>query len=591
MCGIFGFISKKPRTISSVIEGLSALEYRGYDSWGIAVKKDKKAEIERFTGKLQLSSKKSKLANHKSEISIGHTRWATHGGVTVENAHPHLDCTKTLALVHNGIFENYEEVKKILKNKKHTFSSQTDTEVIVHLIEEYNKRNPFPTAVQKAFNSMQGLNAIVVMDTSTDQIIALKNGSPLLLGIGEDAYFIASDVSAIVPHTQKIVVLEDDQMAILGETLEILSNFDGHKIKAHVEDFTLTKNENDKGKYEHFLLKEIYEQPEILAKLYTIELENVKRLSAEIKKAYGTFMLGCGTASYAAMAGEYFFSKIAKKHVNFSVGSEFNYIQDFITHKSLIIPISQSGETIDVVEPVQKAKNKGATICPIVNVPTSTLARLSNYSLNIHAGSERAVVGTKSFTAMVGILLMVAYCVAGMDEKSEEILKNTSNDIKKILSKNTLRSIKNLSKILKEKENAFLIGRGISYVAALEGALKLKETALVHAEGFAGGELKHGVIALIEKGTPCFVFAPNDETYDVILSNAQEIKARGGFIIGIGPKNNDVFDVFLPTTDIGPATLISQTVYMQLLAYYLALERGIEDPDKPRNLAKSVTVK
>lgn len=600
MCGIFGFVSKKPQPVSQVVSALFALEYRGYDSWGIAAKaenlssKDKKSRImvEKKTGKIGNSAIfKSSFTDLKSKLSIGHTRWATHGGVTIENAHPHLDCTRTLALVHNGIFENYEDVRKILEKKNHKFTSQTDTEIIVHLIEEYYKIYPLPTAIQKAFNLLQGLNAIVVMDLKSNSIIALKSGSPLLLGVGPETLYVASDVSAIIPYTAKIVVLEDDQMAILKDKLEIQSIFDGHKIKIRTEDFSHIKKDGGKDKYRHYLLKEINEQPKILASIYKIEKENTEKVSNEIRKAFGTFMLGCGTASYAALAGEYYFSKIAKKHINFSVGSEFKYIQDFITDKSLIVPISQSGETIDVVEPVQKARKKGAKVVSIVNVSTSTLARLSEFSVNLNAGVEKAVVGTKSFTSMAAILLAIAYTVAGNPEEAERLLTKTSTDVKRIISKSSVETIKKLAKKLKQKNNAFLIGRGISYVAALEGALKLKETALVHAEGFAGGELKHGVIALVEKGTPCFVFAPADETYDEIISNAQEIKARGGLIIGVGPKQNSVFDVFLKTADLGPATLISQTVYMQLLAYYLALERGIEDPDKPRNLAKSVTVK
>ena len=302
-------------------------------------------------------------------------------------------------------------------------------------------------------------------------------------------------------------------------------------------------------------------------------------------------MLGCGTASYSALAGTYLFSRVAKKHVNFSIGSEFNYLEDYLTNKSLVIPISQSGETIDVVDPVANAKKKGSKIAAIVNVLGSTLYRQADYKILLGAGPEKAVVGTKSFIAMIAVLILAAYSLARKQRQGSELLMKAAKNVKEILREKSEESLQKVADELKNKEHIYVIGRGLSYATALEATLKIKETACIHAEGFAGGELKHGVIALIEKGTPCIVFAPNDETYDDVVSNAQEIKARGGFIIGIGPKNNSVFDRFLETSDVGDATIIPQVVISQLLAYYLALKRGIKDPDKPRNLAKSVTVK
>lgn len=603
MCGIFGYVAEKPLSPNIVFDALKTLEYRGYDSWGIAIKVGTgKLKVEREIGKLpdKLNSQFSRpprkrercgQATLNSQLSIGHTRWATHGGVTIRNAHPHLDCTKTLALVHNGIFENYEEVKTKLIKKEHKFESDTDTETIVHLIEHHQKTKGFATAVRDTFNQMNGLNAFVVINSVSKELVAVKNGSPLIVGIAPNAYFIASDISALPPMATKIIVLKDYQMVILGEKIKIIDTKTGKEVKFKTEAFKSNNKLNSKGKFKHFLIKEIYDQPKMLENVAEFNDLNINRLSKTIKNAYGTFMLGCGTASYAALAGTYLFSKVAKKHVNFAVGSEFEYLQDYIKKKSLIIPISQSGETIDVVEPVKSAKEKGATIVPVVNVVTSTLARLGDYSLNLNAGVEKAVVGTKSFTAMIAVLLLAAYSVSGDNKTGKKLLANTAKDLKTILKSNNLLKIKRLSAKLSKGKDMFTIGRGLSYVAALEGALKLKETALIHAEGFAGGELKHGVLALIEKGTPCIVFAPNDKTYPEIISNAAEIKSRGGFIIGVGPKNNSVFDEFLKTSDLSEATLISQTVYMQLLAYYLALKRGINDPDKPRNLAKSVTVK
>ncbi len=591
MCGIFGFVSTTPQKTAITISGLKKLEYRGYDSWGVAVETDGKLTIRKKKGKLSTSAISNQISNINSRLSIGHTRWATHGEVTDKNAHPHSDCTGRIAVVHNGIFENYEDAKNILIKKGHKFVSGTDTEVIAHLIEEHLKRTTFERAVQKTFGLMHGLNAIVVANASSNQIIAVKNGSPLAIGVSQKSMYIASDVTAITPYTSKVIILADETMAILGKKLKLISLSDGEEVGFKVERIKPEEAEHTKGKFPHFLLKEIYEQPKVLLSLYPKEKNTISSLADKVSKAFGTYMLGCGTSSYAALAGEYFFSMIAKKHVNYSIGSEFKYLQDFITESSLIIPISQSGETIDVVEPVVIARNKGAEIFPIVNVSNSTLSRVANDSLFLHAGQEKAVVGTKSFISMIGLLLLTAYATKGKPLEGKKLLDAASEDLTNILSKKSINSIKLLAKSLRKHNHTFSIGRGVSYATALEAALKLKETALVHAEGFAGGELKHGVIALIEKGTPCFVFAPNDETYSEIISNAQEIKARGGLIIGIGPKNATVFDVFLKTADLSEATIISQVVYMQLLAYYLAVERGIKDPDKPRNLAKSVTVK
>jgi glucosamine--fructose-6-phosphate aminotransferase (isomerizing) len=591
MCGIFGFVSSEPQNTNLILLGLKELEYRGYDSWGIATKKESRIIIEKHAGKIGGATLNPKFSTLNSNVAIGHTRWATHGGATALNSHPHLDCTKTLALIHNGIFENYEEIKKGLIQKGHKFLSETDSEVIVHLIEEETKTNSYSTSVKNAFKKVKGLNAIVVMSTASKEIIVCKNGSPLIIGFSPKTIFVSSDISAFPKNCTKAVILKDNEMAIIGENLKVFNLVNDKGASFKTEKFETQNLSQTKGEYPHYLLKEIHEQPQILEKLYNLEANSAKLFAREIKNAYGTFTLGCGSASYAAMAGEYFLSKIAKTHINFSVGSEFKYLQSFITSKSLIIPVSQSGETIDIIEPVKKAREKNAKVISIINNITSTLSQISDLSLLIHAGVEKAVVGTKSFTAMVGLFLLISYATSGNIQKSEALLQKASKDTKNILSKTSVENIKKLVKTLQKHDFMFTIGRGISYVTALEAALKLKETALIHAEGFAGGELKHGVIALIEKGTPCFVFAPNDETYLDIISNAREIKARGGFIIGIGPKNNSVFDVFLETEDLKEATIISQTVYMQLLAYFLALRRGVEDPDKPRNLAKSVTVK
>ena len=608
MCGIFGYVGQNTNVGEMVLDGLKLLEYRGYDSWGIAIKvkrqnssvrqaQNKKGEseaeivVERHVGKIG----DAKVNLPKSNIGIGHTRWATHGGGTVKNGHPHLDCTKKIAVVHNGIIENYQELKEDLLKKGHKFLSETDTEIFPHLIEEYlasqgEALQNFGKVFRLAFNQIKGLNAIVAINSQTNEIAAAKTGSPLIIGKDKEGIYIASDASGIVKYTKDVIFLEDYQMIVLGSDLKLFLLPEGKRIEPKFTTLEWTFEDAQKGKYKHFLIKEISEQPKVLQNIAINYDQESKNLAGLIKEAYGTFMLGCGSASYAAMSGVYSFSKIAKKHVNFSIGSEFKYLEDYLTPRSLVIPISQSGETIDVVEPVSKAKNKGARIAALINVMGSSLYRQADFRFMLGAGQEKAVIGTKSFTSMFAILLLCAYTLAEKQEEGKRIILLASENVSKILEEN-LSEIKKLAKILKNTEHVYILGRGLSYAAALEGTLKLKETSYIHAEGFAGGELKHGVIALIEKGTPCFIIAPNDETYDEIISNAQEVKARGGFIIGVGPRINDTFDVFLRTDDIKEATLIPQIVYFQLLGYFLALEKGIKDPDKPRNLAKSVTVK
>lgn len=588
MCGIFGYVGNRTDAANIVLEGLKLLEYRGYDSWGVSVKVGKKLNVDKHVGKIGQA-----IVNlPKSNLGIGHTRWATHGGVTVANAHPHIDCSRSIAVVHNGIVENFQDLKKELLKSGHKFVSQTDTEVIAHLIEEnFKKGMGFATSVRHAFNLLHGLNAIVIANAVSKEIIAAKTGSPLIAGVGDNEFFVASDASGIVAYTRKVFFLEDNQMLILGKTLKVIQLPEGKEIKPVFHNINWKFEIGEKGKFKHFFLKEVFDQPQIIENIALNYKEQTKKFAHLIDDAFGTFMLACGSASYAALAATYLFSKVAKKHVNFGIGSEFIYLEDYVTKGTLVIPISQSGESIDVTEPVIRAKEKGATIAAIVNVLGSTLYRLSDHKVLIGAGVERSVAATKSFIAMVAVILLTAYTLAKKQDEGEKLLMHAASDVKKILKEKSLQKIKKLADELKSKQHIFIIGRGLSYATALETTLKMKETSYIHAEGFAGGELKHGVIALIEKGTPCIAFAPNDETYDDIISNAQEIKARGGLIIGIGPKDNPVFDRFLQTVDAGDATIIPQVVVAQLLAYNLALKKGIKDPDKPRNLAKSVTVK
>lgn len=600
MCGIFGVVGSNQNAAQITFNGLKDIEYRGYDSWGIAYWKMEDAmpagrqgrwKIEKKTGFLP-----STLNLPPSNIAIGHTRWATHGGVTKANAHPHSDCTGKIVLVHNGIVENYLELKK--KLKKHKLRSETDTEVVAHLIEdEYRKVKDFAQAVANVFKRLKGLNAIVVTDGK--EIIAAKVGPPLVVGEATNELYLSSDPNAILPHTKKLLFLEDNQLVNLNRKVDLFSLgvYSAHargvrnvRVKHLTPEFTTVAwehSQSDLAKYKHFLEKEIHEQPQVL-KTIANNSKEIEKIANLIRKAYGTFFIACGSASYSCLLGEYLFSIVAKKHVNFSIGSEFNYIQDFLTKKSLLIAISQSGETIDVVEPVGAAKMKGAKIVSMVNVLGSTLYRMADYPLLLNAGMEKAVCSTKALTAMFAHMVLLAYSLIGRREDAEKIILESAREIESIIERKEL--IKILASKIYKSEHIFILGRGLSYPVALESALKIKENAYTHAEGFAGGELKHGVIALIDKGTPVIVFVPNDETKEAILANAMEVKARGAFVIGVGFENNPVFDYFFEVKDVGASSVIPHPVFAQFLSYYLALKLG-NNPDKPRNIAKSVTVK
>lgn len=593
MCGVFGYIGYRKNASKIVFEGIKALEYRGYDSWGEAIFTDSKLLIIKKTGKI--SGQAPKVT---SSLSLGHTRWATHGGVTIANSHPHTDCHRRFALIHNGIIENFDKIKAQLLKKGHCFLSETDSEAAAHLIEENLKNLPagrqeekdFWPAFLKSFQEFEGLNAIVILDKKTELLYALKKGSPLVVGFGKNENFIASDASAIIPYTNKVYFLEDNEGVILKkEGIKFFNLKKNQWFKPEPVIIPWSKQSITRGRFRHFMLKEIFEQPKILENILVNSGSQIESLAKIIKKSYGTYLVGCGTAGHACLFGQYLFSKVAKRHVNFSYGSEFGYLVDFLTEKSLVIALSQSGETIDIIESIDKAKEKGAKIAALVNVLGSTLYRKADYKLLLLAGPEKAVAATKSFTAKLATLVMLAYGLNGGFNKAKEELKSTIKEVNKILK--NLSVIKKLAKEIFQKEHLYIIGRGLSYPIALEAALKIKEISYIHAEGLAAGELKHGTIALIEKGTPCLVFSPNDETYGAVISGAMELKARGGYIIGVAENNRpEIFDYFIEIKDLGPATAISQTVVSQLLSYYLGIERGCEI-DKPRNLAKSVTVK
>lgn len=601
MCGIFGYIGKENHTASMVLEGLKLLEYRGYDSWGIAIKSlnskkpaENKFIIDRHVGKISDAKLSSNIYSLKSNLAIGHTRWATHGGVTLENTHPHLDCKKEISVVHNGIIENYAKLKEELIKKGHKFSSETDTEVVAHLVEDCLRKNGkkigFSSSVREVFNSLKGLNAIVVAYAPSREIVAAKTGSPLVVGKNADGLFIASDASGIIRHTRKLLFLKDKEMVILGNDVQLISLPTGEKIKPVFEEVDWKIEDANKGRFDHFMLKEIYEQPRVIRNISQNYTDQILLLKKVVEKAKGTFFIGAGTAFNACLVGSYLFSKIAKMHMNTLVASEFNYLEHFLTKKSLIIALSQSGETIDVVEPLNRAKEKGSKIFALTNSLGSTIYRMSDYKILLGAGPETAVASTKAYIAKLSILLMLTFAMVDRIDDARKLLMQAADEVDKLFEKKNLSKIKKLVSLIGSREHIYIIGRGVSYPTALESALKIKEVSYIHTEGLAGGELKHGTIALISKGTPCIIFAPNDETYQSVIANAAEIKARGGMIIGISPLNSFVFDYWIEVSDVREAQIITQVVPLQLLAYFMAVNKGY-DPDKPRNLAKSVTVK
>jgi glutamine---fructose-6-phosphate transaminase (isomerizing) len=596
MCGIFGYVSARGEdgrsAADTVLRGLKKLEYRGYDSWGIAVVDGCGIALEKRVGKIGEGT--TRLPG--SAAGLGHTRWATHGGVTEPNAHPHLDCSGRLALIHNGMVSNYRELRDALAHGGHRLVSETDTEVIAHLVEDRLAATPagpeqLVAAVMGAFRRLEGLNAIAVLDAATGQIAAAKNGSPLVLGWGDTSRLLASDVSALLEHTRRVTFVEDHQAVLMAPgTIRLFDVGTGGEVAPAVNEVEWEAAAAELGGYPDFMTKEIHEQPAVLRRIATGGETPVRELAAMLRQARDVFVVGCGTASHAALAAQYLLARIAGRRLTFATGSEFPYLGDFVTEGSLVVAFSQSGETIDVIESVRAAQGRGARVAALVNVEGSALARLADYTLLLGAGPERCVLSTKSFTAKLAIVLMTAHELVGRLAAGAALVRRAADEIERLLRDERRDLIRRIAERIYRAEHMFVVGRGPSYPLALEAALKIKEVSYVHAEGFAGGELKHGVIALIEPGTPCLVLAPADDTHADIVSGAMQLRARGALIIGISPEPDEAFDAHIPVADLGRAAGLVQAVPAQLLGYYLALLRG-HDPDKPRNLAKSVTVK
>lgn len=588
MCGIFGIINDKQNMAAqTVLKGLKLLEYRGYDSWGIALKTDKINHllVEKHIGKIGEAI--TKLPQGK--IALGHTRWATHGGVTDTNAHPHLDCTKQFAIIHNGIVENYQELKTQLIKLGHHFISETDTEIIAHLIEEESKKINSVKAIFKTFNRLAGSNAIAVLDFKNNQIVACRNGSPLVIGIGKNEYYLASDVPAFLEYTNKVYYLNDGEGVVLKQNTTLYNISSTKRLPLTYQIIDWKVEDAEKGGYPHFLLKETMEQPKTILKTSNINEKEIEKISLMLRESYQIVISGCGTASYCALAAKYFF---AEREIEAKIYPAYEFLPfaKFCHKKTVFIAISQSGETADTIIAARMAKKQGAHIVALVNARGSTLERMADTILPVGAGPEIAVVSTKAFTSQLVTLYLLANAAGNNYKQAKINIKNLSIALDNWLNKKLQNQIMQLAKEIIDHNNMFLIGKHLNYPASLEFALKIKESSYIHSESFASGELKHGVITLIQKGTICFVLASNDEVKQEVLSSAAELKARGGFIIGISPFTSKEFNQTILTPDLGDLTIFANIITGQLLGYYLGVGRGT-DPDKPRNLAKSVTVK
>lgn len=588
MCGVFGYVGAETDAGSAIVTALKTLEYRGYDSWGLALATAEGLVVDKEIGRINGHDRHYPPA----KLGIGHTRWATHGGVTAVNAHPHVDCTGRVVVVHNGIIENYLELRAGLKANGHRFKSETDSEVVAHLIEEFlASGQSLPGALQSVFQRIDGYNAVVVMDTSDQRFVAAKRVSPLVVGLGTHGTLIASDAIALQGHASGLVYLEDEHLAVLSEDgAEFIDRANAIAFAPTIVEPVTSVDEAGHEGFADFMSKEIAEQPARIRQVLRESFEEIAGLAELVKSHERVILVACGTASNAALAGTYLFGQLAGRVVETIPGSEFLQRTHNLDRNTLVIGLSQSGETIDLLEAMYKAREKGAALAAIVNTPHSSLDRLVDHRVYLHAGSEQCVLATKSYTAKLAVLLLTAHMINGQWQDAADVLALAADAIETLLSSEALERVQSLGTTIARAEHLFVIGRGVHYPSALEAALKIKEVSYIHAEGFAAGELKHGVIALVTNGTPCLVYAPDDETRADMLSSATELKSRGGRIIGVSSRDDAVFDDFIPIQDVKTANVLVEAVPAQLLAYYAALARG-NDPDRPRNLAKSVTVK
>jgi len=591
MCGIIGYCGQKP-AVPIVLEALKRLEYRGYDSAGVASLHDGKLLIRKDAGKIDEVIQKHNLASLPGIVAIGHTRWATHGGVTQLNAHPHSDCGGRVAVVHNGIIENNQQLRQELTKIGHKFISETDSEIIPHLLEDELKNGcSLEQAVLNIVPRLEGSYAFLVISLDDPgKIIGTRKSIPLIVGINTPDYYVSSDALAFSQYTNQVMSLEDNELVMLTKAGIEFFDAQGNKLVKQARKLDHSWAESHKGDYQHYMLKEIMEQAQVLGQIAHQDEKRFTNIALDILRARQVIIAACGTSRYAALVGRYLFSRVGKKFCDVVMASEFGYFADSVDKSTVVIAVSQSGETADVVEGVKAARDAGAQVISIVNRPNSILADLSHQVIYLNCGSEIAVAATKSFLSQLAIFYLLSFSMVNSFDEAAAKLTDLSSEITRVLDWNKSELIE-LSQKLKDKNDFYYIARGINFAIASEGALKLKEISYIHAEGMPAGELKHGTLALIETGTPVVVICPADYTFLETLSNAMETKSRGAYIIGVSDKESDIYDswVKIPEVDELLYPMVA-VVPLQLLAYYLAINRGC-DPDKPRNLAKSVTVK
>ncbi|MCH7754918.1 glutamine--fructose-6-phosphate transaminase (isomerizing) [candidate division KSB1 bacterium] len=609
MCGIVGYIGNKDAA-PILLEGLKRLEYRGYDSAGVAVLTNGKITVEKQAGKI--SALEQSLAQNalSGKLGIAHTRWATHGVPNQTNAHPHTDTTGRIALIHNGIIENYQTIKTKLESNGYKFSTDTDTEALVNLISEYYQNgNNLDEAVRAALSQVEGTYGIAVISKDDpNTLIAARRGSPLVIGMGENEFFVASDVSAIINHTKDVTYLDDNEIAVITRDKVTIKTIDNLEVDKKIEKIAFDLDKIEKSGYDHFMLKEIMEQPQtiedamrgrLLSEEGTARLGGIRHEMESLLYAPQILLSACGTSWHASLIGEYMLEEFARTPVEVEYASEFRYRDPIIERGAVMFVISQSGETADTLAAMKEAKRKGAKVFGICNVVGSTIARESDSGIYLHAGPEIGVASTKAFTSQVMVLSLLSLLMArmrnlgaskGIDIVNE--MKALPQKVEKILQTHEL--IKEIAKEYHQSQNFLYLGRGYNFPVALEGALKLKEISYIHAEGYPAAEMKHGPIALIDENMPVVFIATKDSTYEKITSNIEEVKARSGRIIAIATEGDEEIKkradhvIYIPPT-LEFLTPILTIIPLQLLAYYIAILRGC-DVDQPRNLAKSVTV-
>src|SRR6478609_7982575 len=613
MCGIIGYIGPKD-VVPVIIDGLRRLEYRGYDSAGVAVLKNGNIELRRSAGKLGNLEQAIDTQPLEGLYGVGHTRWATHGRPTEENAHPHLDCTGKIVVVHNGIIENYLDLKKELQKQGHKFVTETDTEIVAHLVEREMKADGLENAVRRALMLMRGLFALVLISADDpEKIIAVRKGPPIVVGLGDGEFFVASDIPAILSHTRDVVFLGDEEMAVITRTGVNFTDFFGRPVSAATQRVLWDPIMAEKAGYKHFMLKEIFEQPTaaretILGRVSQdsgrVFLDEMKITEAQLRAVDRITILACGTSWHSGLVGKFMIEQLARVHVDVDYGSEYRYRNPIVGKNTLAVVITQSGETADTLAALREAKKEGASSIAICNVVGSMATRETDGTIHTHAGPEIGVASTKAFTSQLVALYLLALRLGQI--RGTLSLDDSKHHIAALLQlphllEQTLKLASDVEKVAARFHNRtdFLyLGRGINYPIALEGALKLKEISYIHAEGYPAGEMKHGPIALIDERMPVVTIAPHDAVFEKMIGNMQEVKARGGSVVALTTRGDNKlksildrstdFILELPAT---PALLtpIVMTIPLQLLAYDIAVRRGC-DVDQPRNLAKSVTV-